>query len=107
MEWLLFIVLLAIALLWWDGTAAKEIAVRRARQRCQQTAVLFLDDSVALSQLRLRRHPAGSIAFQRRYAFEFCTDGQHRYAGYVEVLGRVVQHIHMDAYRMQDDVDTV
>lgn len=65
---------------------------------------MFLDDSVALSQLRLRRTAAGSVLFSRRFVFEFCTDGQQRYAGYVELLGKTVQHSHMEAYRMMDDV---
>jgi hypothetical protein len=102
MEWFFLITIVALLWFWWDATAAREIAIRRAKELCQQSKVEFLDESVALSRLKLRRNPAGTITFARRFDFEFCTDGQQRYAGYVEMLGKVIQHIHMDAYRFDD-----
>ena len=104
MDILLIVTIAVLLWFWWDSSGAKEIATRHAKVRCEASEVMFLDDSVALSQLRLRRTPSGSMLFLRRFVFEFCTDGQQRYAGYVEILGKTVQHIHMDAYRVMDDV---
>lgn len=102
MELLLIIILLLLLWFWWDGVGAKEIAIKKAKVLCQQTGVLFLDDSVALNKLRLRRNRSGTILFQRRFEFEFCSDGEQRYSGFIDMLGKAVQQSHMDAYRILD-----
>ena len=102
MELLLIILLCLLLWFWWDSVGAKEIAVRKAKQLCQETEVLFLDDSVALYRLRFSRSRVGTILFQRRYEFEFCSDGEHRYSGYIEMLGKIIQRTHMDTYRVTD-----
>ena len=104
MDILLIVTIALLLWFWWDSSGTKEIATRQAKAQCEASEVMFLDDSVALSQLRLRRIPSGSMLFFRQYIFEFCTDGQQRYAGYVEMLGKTVLHTHMDAYRVMDDV---
>ena len=44
-----------LAWFWWDGLKKRERAVGAARRVCAQAGVQFLDDSVALRRLRLRR----------------------------------------------------
>ncbi len=103
MEWFLLLVLFAFSWFWWDSSGTREIAIRQGRQLCQQAGVIFLDETVAVQQLRLRRQSSGSLVFYRRYGFEFCTDGEHRYSGYMDMLGRSIQHSYMDAYRVTED----
>lgn len=103
MEWLLLLFLFALSWYWWDGVGAKEIAVRQGKQLCQQADVVFLDDTVALNRLRLRRQLSGSIVFYRRFVFEFCTDGENRYSGYIDMMGRLIQQTHMDVYRVSEN----
>ena len=104
MDLILIITIGLLLWFWWDSSGAKEIATRSAKRLCASEGVIFLDDSVALSQVRLRRISSGSLAIARRFAFEFCTDGEQRYAGYVDMLGKAVQESYMQAYRMMDDV---
>lgn len=100
MNILLGILFFSLLWFWWDSSGVKEIAIRRARRLCEESGVLFLDDSVALYHIRLRRIGYGSLMFVRRYTFEFCTDGQQRYAGYIEMLGKAVQRTHLEPYRI-------
>lgn len=104
MAWFTIFILIAIAWFAWNAIATKEIAIRRAKQLCEQAGVLFLDDTAALQKLRLRRQPSGALTFYRRYGFEFCTDHLHRYSGYIDLVGRYIQKTHMDVYRLPDDV---
>lgn len=100
MTWLFILIVLALAWLWWDGLGAKEVARASCLRQCKEHDVLFLDDTVALASLRLRRNTNGSISIYRRFNFEFTSDGELRYQGYVEMLGRRVLQLHMDAYRI-------
>ena len=54
-EGLLLILLAALAWFWWDGLQKREIALSSARQACERAGVQFLDASVVLRKLRLRR----------------------------------------------------
>jgi len=93
------ILILVLAILYWLAAArAKETASRAARNRCQQRGVLFLDDTVALRRVRLRRDERSAIHLQREYSFEFATDGGRRYQGRVRLLGARVQEVELDAY---------
>ncbi len=100
MEWILIPFFALLLWLWWDGLAAKERADKEARRLCQNADVLFLDDSVAISRLRLCRQRNGRISLYRRFGFEFTTDGQHRYSGYIDVFGELILETYMDAYRI-------
>ncbi|MEJ2361879.1 MAG: DUF3301 domain-containing protein [Gammaproteobacteria bacterium] len=100
MSWILILLAALLVWLWWDGLAAKEIARASCLRICQEHDVLFLDDTVALARLRLRRASSGSVQLFRRFNFEFTSDGEQRYQGYVDMLGRRVLQLHMDAYRI-------
>jgi len=100
MSWWLILVALCLVWLWWDGLGAKEIARANCLRLCRARDVLFLDDTVALTRLRLRRDAGGNLRLYRRFDFEFTSDGELRYQGYVEMLGKRVLHTEMDAYRL-------
>jgi hypothetical protein len=100
MSWLLILLASLLAWLWWDGLGAKEIAHASCQRLCRERDVLFLDDTVALSRLSLRRDRSGTLRIFRRFNFEFTSDGELRYQGYVDMLGSHVIHTEMDAYRI-------
>lgn len=100
MGWLFVIVLLLFAWLWWDGLGAKEIARQKGKAICDKADVQFLDDTVVLGRLRLCRHRAGHIGLYRRFYFEFSSDGECRYRGYIDMLGSVILDTHMEPYRI-------
>lgn len=86
------LLLVAIPLLliagWWSGSRVRELAVEHARRACRARDLQFLDQSVALSRLRLTRSRGGAAAFQRDYAFEFTEVGAHRDRGTVTMHGQ-------------------
>lgn len=100
MMWILVPFLALLLWLLWDGMAAKEKAHLESKRLCRDADVLYLDDSVALSRLRLCRHRNGRIGLYRRFGFEFSTDGEQRYTGYIDMLGEEILQTHMDVYRV-------
>lgn len=94
--------LLAAALVWYwlDGMRSHEIARGLGRTACVQANVLLLDDTVVLSRIRLRRNAWGRLSLYREYHFEFTSDGSQRYNGCLSMLGRQLQEVQLDAYRM-------
>ncbi len=85
-ELLLLGVLLGIGWVWWDGLQKREIALAVARRLCNQAEVQFLDDSVALHRLRLRRDDNQRVRIYREYSFDYSTAGDDRQPGRVYLL---------------------
>lgn len=86
-EWLLLAGLAAMAWFWWDSLQKRELAVRAARAVCERASVQFLDDSVALNKMRLRRDAGQRTRLYREYSFEYSSVGDDRQAGRVYLLG--------------------
>jgi hypothetical protein len=90
-ETLLLLLLAGLAWFWWDSLQKREIALAAARRACESAGVQFLDASVALRKLRVRRDAMQRARFYREYAFEYSTQGDDRQPGWVWLLGpRVV-----------------
>lgn len=87
--------LVLVGWLWWDGLNKREIAVRTARALCQRVGSQFLDDSVALKQIRLSRDENQRMRVQRLFVFEYSDTGNNRLPGYVYLLGDRVIDINM------------
>lgn len=100
MSWTVIILAVLLLWFWWDGLGARELARSTCVRHCKQHDVAFLDDTVALAKIRLRRDAGGRLRFLRRFNFEFTSDGEMRYQGYIELLGRRVCQVHLDAYRI-------
>jgi len=98
---LFYIMALAIPVWYWlDGMSCKEIAHYAGKKACMEAGVAFLDDSVAMHKVRLRRNESGQIVFYREYYFEFSSDGSQRTHGEVHIMRRRVIATTMDAYRV-------
>jgi|JFJP01.1.fsa_nt_gi hypothetical protein len=89
-DWLWLLSLGGVAWIWWDGLQKREIAVRTARFECERASVQFLDDSVALSKLRLRRDNNQRVRIYREYSFDYSSVGDDRQVGRVYLLGERV-----------------
>ncbi len=89
-------VLAALAWFWWDSGRAREVAVRAALQACRRCGVQFLDQTVALRRLKIRRDPAGNLRLLRKYTFEFSRSGAERDKGYAIMIGRRLAEVHLD-----------
>ncbi len=99
-EILLILFLLMIAAYWSSATKAREIALTAVAFRCREMEVFLLDDCVALTAQWLKRDADGAIKVWRTFQFEFTSTGDDRYHGKVIMLGRKIQSIQMDAYRI-------
>lgn len=72
---------------WWNSArAAAERAAIVGRNACQAAGVIWLDQSVHASGLRLRRHADGRLGLERSFRFEYSEDGVQRH------VGRLVLH---------------
>jgi hypothetical protein len=63
--------------------------------------VQMLDDYVALNGIRLKRDKLRKMQIQRSFLFEFSSTGYERYQGTVLMLGRQVESIYMEPYRIE------
>jgi hypothetical protein len=85
---------------WFDAMRAKEHARDAGRRRCVEAGVTFLDDTVSLTRLRLRRDRDGQLTLYREFQFEFTSDGSARHGGEITLYGRRIAHIEMEPYRV-------
>ena len=86
---------------WFNAQKAKEIALGTAKDHCLAMEVQMLDDYVALNGIRLKRDKLRKMQIQRSFLFEFSSTGYERYQGTVLMLGRRVELINMEPYRIE------
>lgn len=79
----------------WQVLGQRDYALALVRRHCERNALQLLDDSVALSGVRLSRLHRGRYGLVRRYAFEFTVTGEHRYSGYIDLHGTRQLHIEL------------
>lgn len=97
---LLFILLLAaLAGFWIDSLRALETARNAGKRACDSAGVQFLDDTVTVTTLTLRRNTAGQMAIRRTYRFEFSDTGDNRLEGTLVLLGARVESVEMEPFR--------
>jgi hypothetical protein len=99
---LLIALLLGVSLYWISWQQAREIALGAVRAHCLNLEVQMLDEYVAVSSTRLRRDSAGIMQVRRIFVFEFSSTGNERYNGTCIMLGRRVESIQMEPYRIDD-----
>jgi len=102
-NYIIFFVIVGLIWYWWNSVSAYEVAYQEAKSACQRLNLQFLDDTLDVIKLRLCRHPKGYMQFCRVYEFEFSSDGDSRYKGYVSINGQKFEHIDMDAYKIPSD----
>ncbi len=86
-EILAFALLAIAAWFWFDSLRARDAAMAAARRACESEGLQLLDDTVALSALRVFRDDEGRLRPKRIYDFEFSETGDNRRRGSVVVLG--------------------
>ena len=99
---LIGIVFLVAAIAYWlDAIRSKEIAREAGKKACLKYDLIFLDDTVVIEKVRLRRDGYGRMRIYRQYQFEFTNDGAYRYKGDIYMLGRYVLDVNMQAYHFE------
>ena len=87
---LVFLSFAALAWYWIDALRSKEIARAAGLRACQQAEAQFLDDTVALAKVRLRRDMRGHLVLYREYRFDFTRNRDFRLRGEIAMTGRQV-----------------
>ncbi len=84
---LLALLLIALAIwAWMDVLHARESAIAHGHRLCMEAGLQLLDQSVAVSRIRLVWRD-GLPSLLRRYAFEVSTDGSDRRPGHLDLEG--------------------
>jgi Protein of unknown function (DUF3301) len=81
----------------WSSLRAREAANAAIRPACSAEGFLFLDDTVALDRIRLRRDEEGRARIERVYRFDYSDTGDNRRRGYVTLLGARVRDVSLGA----------
>lgn len=97
---ILFFFLLTLFIYWLSAIRAKELATQQAKSACEKVQVEFLDETVSIKKVRLRRNLHGHMVFYREYQFEFTSTGEHRYKGRVALLGKFLLTTEMEPYQI-------
>ena len=91
---LIALLLLAVVVLGWSATrSAADIARHHGRAACERAGVQWLDQSVALTRLGLRRDSHGRLRVLSHYSFDYSADGISRQRGSMALLGSELQWI--------------
>ena len=98
----IIIFLIATIFYWLDSIRAKESATQYAKSNCKKYLLEFLDDTVVIKKLRLRRNNFGRLSIYREYEFEFSSTGEFRYKGQVRLLGQYLIDVEMEPYQFND-----
>ena len=84
--------LLLVGWFWLDSLRARELATGICRAACEQRGLQFLDQTVALRRLGVRRTPVG-LRLRRVYRFDFSEEGVGRRSGYLVLIALDLEEI--------------
>lgn len=95
MNWeiLLLVALGGLGWYWYSDMQAREMAIAAGRRACQESALQFLDETVAQTALKFARDGDGVLGIVREYRFEFSHTGADRDAGSLLLRGGRVEWI--------------
>lgn len=99
-EFLGLVILLSFSWLWLENQGMRERAIAIAKDFCAKENVQFLDGAMALVRMRLRRDALGRMAITRTYQFEFSDTGDNRLKGTIILLGKSLETLHLQPYRL-------
>ncbi len=78
----------AAAFAYWNAArAAAERAILLGKNACEAAGVIWLDQSVHASGLRVRRNQGGRLGFERTFRFDYSYDGIERHTGRMVLRG--------------------
>ncbi len=92
--------LACVAILIWQNAGFRDRAIRLAKQHCERMDVQLLDDTIALTKLRLKKDARGNIAIARCYEFEFTSTGDRRYQGLLSLHGTKLDDVELEPHRV-------
>lgn len=88
-ELILLFTLVVAVWFWFDHRHVQERANTYCRRACADADVQFLDETAAVTRVRLARDEDGVMRIERRLNFEYSGADGYRGAGYVTMRGDV------------------
>ena len=104
LELTLLVAFAGVCWFWYATMSARERAITAGRKSCIDHGLQLLDDTVALSRLRLARDGSGRLVLARTYRFEFSDTGDNRRTGEIVLVGGRVESTLLDPFRTEDPV---
>lgn len=86
--------------LFYDGIRIRETALRAGREYCRNLDLQMLDETVSRQRIGLARSSDGQLRLERRFGFEFTSDGERRYNGHIIMLGARVKEVQVELHRI-------
>jgi hypothetical protein len=100
METWALVILLGVAWGWHQAMKARELAMDEVRRTCGELEVRWLDESVSLMSMGLRRDDEGRLGVRRIYGFRYLEAGYLIREGVVMLHGDRVQSLLLDTSRL-------
>lgn len=109
---ILLLAIVSVAVIWYESLRIRERVMAHCGEICERAGLQFLDQTVALVSLSLRRTPQGAPTLFRIYQFEVSERGTDRQRGYVAVAGGKIHHVRLvgkegDTILYQSDIQRV
>lgn len=103
LEAVALVILVAGTVFWVDTLRAREAALVAGRTACERYGLMLLDDTVAVTRMRLTRNAEGGLRIARTYGFEFSDTGNNRRHGAISLLGGEAADIAFEPYATDSD----
>ena len=86
------LLLLGLAVWFWQNTlAARELAIRTAREICRTQNIQLLDGTVVIQGIRIQRSRRNIAELRRTFQFSYSEDSVNRATGFVIVAGKRIE----------------
>ncbi len=95
-----FLLIGLAAYYWWRHQAIKEVAYQACYKLCYDSDLELLDDAVYLKKQWLGKDKLNKWRWFRRFEFEFTSTREHRYKGWVLMVGTHIVDTHLDAFHI-------
>lgn len=88
---------------WWQSDQIKLFAITHTIKYCQARNLQLLDQTMVLKGLWPIRSNVGSLQLRRRYHFEFTSTGEVRNLGIIELIGKKIHKLELEAHLLPED----
>lgn len=97
------LVLLIICISWyWYTQGQRDYALKCIKAHCQKLNLILLDGYVALNRVTIQPNDNNKLCLVKKYNFEFTVNAEHRYIGYITLIGHAIAHIKLPPYLIND-----
>jgi len=95
------IITLGLIAYYWSYTQKlKSIALRAAKNRCNESGVQFLDHTVVYNQFKWQKNANGQKRLFREYLFDFTSTGEQRYQGRILLQAHHIVSVELDPFSL-------